>query len=99
MFGTRWIPLCADDEQEAKKVAGFGMHGVPWIEKRAGKERELVENLEGLGAYSTDGSIRLKAADMEEIFAIVLTKPTFVDVVKDFHLAKLPGVEVATPSR
>lgn len=100
VFGTRWMPLLVEvSEVEGQKTSTCALHGFPWMEKKEGKEVHLVENVEGLGAYSTDGSIRLKAADLEEIFAIVLTKPTFVDVVKDFHLAKLPGVEVATPSR
>jgi len=99
VFGTRWIPLVAEGEEDGQKVSGYGIHGVPFISKQEGKEIKLVENTDGLGSYSTDGSIRLKTEDMEEIFAIVLTKPTYVDVVKDFHLAKLPGVEVATPSR
>jgi lipoprotein-anchoring transpeptidase ErfK/SrfK len=52
-----------------------------------------------IGAYDSDGCIRLSSADIEELFSIVLTKPTFVEIVKDFHEAKLPGVEVAAPSR
>jgi hypothetical protein len=52
-----------------------------------------------VGAYDSDGCIRLNSSDIEEIFSIVLTKPTWVEIVKDFHGATLPGIEVATPSR
>ena len=60
---------------------------------------QMVENRESIGAYDSDGCIRLSSEDIEELFAIVLTKPTFIEIVKDFHEAKLPGVEVAAPSR
>jgi hypothetical protein len=98
VFGTRWIPL----EQEAEKGAistfrGYGLQGAPWISK--GALGQLVENRETIGAYDSDGCIRLSCEDMEELFAIVLPKPTFIVIVKDFHEAKLPGVEVAAPSR
>jgi hypothetical protein len=99
VFGTRWIPL---EQQEAEKGAssalkGYGLQGAPWIPKDA--SGQLVENKEAIGAYDSDGCIRLSCEDMEELFAIVLPKPTFIVIVKDFHEAKLPGVEVAAPSR
>ena len=46
-----------------------------------------------------DIKVRQILQDMEELFSIVISKPTFIEIVKDFHEAKLPGTEVATPSR
>ena len=69
---------------------GFGIHGVPWIENG---QNELIPDESSLGKFESDGCIRLANADMEELFAIIITKPTTVEIVKDFHLAKLPGVE------
>jgi L,D-transpeptidase catalytic domain len=89
VFGTRWIPL-------EGSIKGYGLHGAPWHEHASGQP---VEDREVIGAYDGHGCIRLSSEDMEELFSIVLTKPTFLEVVKDFHEAKLPGVEVATPSR
>lgn len=97
VFGTRWIPLIPEGDAAAKESVkkGYGLQGAPWISSG----EQLVENQEVIGAYDSDGCIRLKSEDIQEIYAIVLTKPTFVEIVKELSLAKLPGVEVATPSR
>lgn len=97
VFGTRWIPFDQELEGATASSKGYGIHGTPW--KEDPKTGVLVENREGLGAYDSDGCIRLSLEDIEELFAIVITKPTFIDIVKDFHEAKLPGVEVASPKR
>lgn len=87
VFGSRWIPF--GDK-------GFGIHGMPWeLDPRTG---EFVEKKEMLGKPSTGGSLSLAKEDMEELFAIVITKPSYVVIVKDFKEAQLPGVEVATPT-
>ena len=56
-------------------------------------QHELVPDESSLGKYESDGCIRLSNSDMEELFAIIITKTREVEIVKDFHLAKLPGVE------
>ncbi len=94
VFGTRWIPLEPVDESVLESK-GYGLQGAPWMREGA----SLTEKKEVVGAYDSDGCIRLNANDIEEIFSIVLTKPTWVEIVKDFHGATLPGIEVATPSR
>lgn len=93
VFGTRWIPM----DQEGDVAKGYGLQGAPWVEDSVSKQ--LVENRSVIGAYDSDGCVRLSSEDIEELFSIVLTKPTFMIIVKDFHEAKLPGVEVAAPSR
>lgn len=91
VFGTRWIPFEKEIEGCTEAAKGFGIHGAPWIfDKDKG---QLVEDKSRIGQYESDGCIRLCSEDMEEIFSIVITKPTFVELVKDFHSAKLPGVE------
>ena len=57
----------------------------------------LVEDRAKLGKYDSDGCIRLSSEDIEELFAIILTKPTIVELVKDLRDAKLPGVEKNIP--
>lgn len=37
--------------------------------------------------------------DVEELYAIVVTKPTFIHIGKNFQDIALPGIEVAAPSR
>lgn len=71
VFGTRWLPF---DQ-------GLGLHGVPWIE---GKDGQLIEDGSKVGKYDSDGCIRMASEDIEEIFAIVITKPTTVEIVKEF---------------
>jgi len=95
VFGTRWIPFDKEVEGCTEQAKGFGLHGVPWInDPNTGL---LVEDKNQLGKYASDGCIRLSSEDIEELFAIVLTKPTIVELVKDFRDAKLPGVEKNFP--
>ena len=97
VFGTRWIPFGQALDGSSEPAKGYGIQGAPWVvESQTGK---LIENRDCIGKYESDGCIRLALEDMEELFAIVITKPTYVHLVKDFKLASLPGVEVATPSR
>jgi hypothetical protein len=96
IFGTRWIPLDQELEHTAVSVKGYGLQGAPWTVNLDG---QIVENRETIGVYDSDGCIRLSSEDIEELFAIVLTKPSFIEIVKNFHESKLPGVEVAVPSR
>jgi lipoprotein-anchoring transpeptidase ErfK/SrfK len=96
VFGTRWIPF-HEALEGSPPVKGYGIHGAPWtLDSKTG---QFVENRDCLGRYESDGSILLSAEDMEELFSIIITKPSFVVIVKDFHAARLPGIEVATPTR
>lgn len=70
-------------------ASGLGIQGNPLIR---GKER--VEN-----GQVTDGCIKLCREDLEELFAIVTSKPTEVIITKDFKAVQLPGREVAEPTR
>ncbi|MBS0627223.1 MAG: L,D-transpeptidase [Verrucomicrobia bacterium] len=97
VFGSRWIPLGEEIKDCSEPSRGYGIHGAPWsVDSSTG---HLVENTACIGKYESDGSIRLLAKDIEELYAIVITKPTFIHISKDFHDITLPGVEVAAPSR
>ncbi len=97
VFGTRWIPFGKELDRTTAPAKGYGLQGAPWVvDSASGK---LIENKETIGAYDSDGCIRMSSEDMEELFSIVITKPTMIEIVKDFHEAKLPGIEVAVPSR
>jgi hypothetical protein len=91
IFGTRWMPYTAEQDETAAMIKGFGMHGVPWFRNEV--TGELVEDTQTIGKYDSSGCIRLLQEDVEEIFSIVITKPTSVHIVKSFQEAKLPGVE------
>lgn len=88
VFGTRWIPFDQELEGCSAPAKGFGIHGLPWDTNERG---ELAEVRSSLGKYESDGCIRLATEDIEEIFAIVVTKPTIIELVKNFSEAKLPG--------
>lgn len=76
IFGTRWIPFDRD---------GYGIHGAPWTVADDGQTYE--EDKATIGISNSDGCVRLKQEDMEELFAIVITKPTTVDIVLDYKEA------------
>ncbi|MDE3055531.1 MAG: L,D-transpeptidase [Verrucomicrobiota bacterium] len=91
VFGSRWIPFDQEVGECSESARGLGLHGAPWIEDR--ETGSLVEDLSKIGKYESDGCIRLASEDVEELFAIVVSRPTTVELVKDFYEAKLPGVE------
>lgn len=90
VFGTRWIPFDKEIAGCTAPAKGFGIHGVPWV---ANDKGELIEDRSSLGKLESDGCIRLASSDMEEIFAIIITKPATIEIVQDFKLASMPGVE------
>ena len=97
VFGTRWIPFEQEIERTTASAKGYGIYGAPWnLDKKSGK---WIEQRECVGMYDTDGGIRLASEDLEEIFSIMISKPSFIEIVKDFREAKLPGIEVAAPTR
>lgn len=90
VFGTRWIPFDKEVGQTTAPAKGFGLHGLPWT---ANEKGEPAQDKSSLGKYESDGCIRLATDDIEELFAIIITKPTTIELVKDFHDANMPGVE------
>ncbi len=88
VFGTRWIPFDKEVEACSSPAKGFGIHGVPWIAKGSA---EPVEDRSSLGKHQSDGCIRMASEDVEEFFAITITKPTTVELVKDFFDARTPS--------
>jgi len=80
VFGTRWIPFEQEIGGCTAPAKGFGIHGTPWI--RQGES--IVDNKASVGRYDSDGCIRLSTDDIEELFAIIITKPTTIEIVHDF---------------
>ncbi|HSX26178.1 MAG TPA: L,D-transpeptidase [Chlamydiales bacterium] len=90
VFGTRWIPFDNEIEGCTEAAKGFGLHGAPWVRDANG---QYVEDRSKIGKGDSDGCVRLNSEDIEEIFAIIVTKPATVELVKDFRDAKLSGHE------
>lgn len=91
IFGTRWIPFSEEVTACSESYKGYGIHGSPWKEN---DKKELEEDRSHIGKYDSDGCIRLNQEDMEELFSIIITKPTYVEIVSDENQASLPGKEV-----
>lgn len=86
IFGTRWIPFEKEVEGCTAPAKGFGIHGTPWV---ASGSDLLTEDLSSIGKYESDGCIRLATADMEELYAIIVTKPASIEIVRDFSESRL----------
>ena len=86
VFGTRWIPFEKEIGTCTAPAKGFGIHGTPWVLNADG---ERVDQLDSVGKYESDGCIRLATADIEELFAIVITKPITIEIVHDFFDSSL----------
>lgn len=84
VFGTRWIPFEKEVQNTTAPAKGFGIHGLPWLMKNG----VLIEDAESLGKYESDGCIRMSTNDIEELYAIIISRPTTVEIVKDFFDAE-----------
>lgn len=81
VFGTRWIPFDKEIGTCTLPAKGFGIHGTPWA---VGANGGVLDQNEGIGKYESDGCIRLGVKDIEELFAIVISRPTTIEIVRDF---------------
>lgn len=90
VFGTRWIPFDKEISGCTATAKGFGIHGVPWV---TAANSTRAQDISSIGQYQSDGCVRMASEDVEELFAIIITKPTVVEIVKDYHEANLPGIE------
>lgn len=86
VFGTRWIPFESEVGACTAPANGFGIHGTPWVSSPKG---ELVDQTDSIGKYESDGCIRLATPDIEELFAIIISKPATIEIVRDFSESSL----------
>ena len=91
VFGTRWIPFESEVENCTAPAKGYGIHGTPWNFDE--DKQALVSCDDSIGKYESDGCIRLRTEDIEEVYAVISTRDTYVQVVRDFSQAKLPFKE------
>ena len=90
VFGSHWIPFEKEIRDCSEPAKGLGIHGVPM--DRNEQTGELEENVSSIGHYESDGCIRLAGKDIHELFAIVSTRDTFVEIVPTFqHSALMRG--------
>jgi hypothetical protein len=91
VFGTRWIPFEKEIKGCTASAKGLGLHGVPWRFDETKKGYD--EYVESIGEYDSDGCIRMNTADVEELFSIIITKPSYIQLVSDFYKADISAVE------
>lgn len=88
VFGSRWLPFEEEIENCSDSAKGYGIHGVPC---QYDEEHDvLVEDDAGVGVHNSDGCIRLRRDDIEELFSIVISRPTVIEIVKDMNDVVLP---------
>lgn len=90
VFGTRWIPFEQEVSGCTAPAKGLGIHGCPWTTSPNG---HFSEDTSGISHHTSDGCIRLATSDVEELFAVIVSRPTTVILVSDFFDAEVPGVE------
>ncbi len=88
VFGTRWLPFDKEIENCSDSAKGYGLHGMPM--RYDDDKCELVEIDDCVGGYNSDGCLRLKKDDIEELFSIIITKPTIIEIVKNKKDLTLP---------
>lgn len=91
IFGTRWIPFEEEVGGCTAPARGYGIHGQPWQKSADGQWHESTEVS---NPYSSDGCIRLATEDMEELFSIIVTRPTTIEIVKSFEQSTVDAKEV-----
>jgi len=90
VFGGYWMPFEKEIRGCSDPAKGLGIHGVPM--DRDEHTGTLMENTSSLGHYESDGCIRLAGKDVHELFAVVSTRETFVEIVPTFqHSALMRG--------
>lgn len=93
VFGTRWLPFENEIADCTEPAKGLGIHGVPWIQDP--KSGQWSEDISGIGKHVSDGCVRMATKDIEELFSIIISRPTTVELVRNFYEASPPGKEVA----
>ena len=97
VFGTRWIPFDEEIGECSDSARGYGIHGLPLLYDE--RRQNYVESTEGLEGYESDGCIRMRSTDVEELYAVIVSRPTTLFLVRDFFDAVLPGKETEHSTR
>ncbi len=92
VFGSHWIPFEKEIEGCSEPAKGFGIHGTPMIRTEA--DGDLQEDNSSIGHFESDGCIRLTGKDIKELFSVVSTRTTYVEVVPTFQQSKLLRGEI-----
>lgn len=87
VFGSYWVPFEKQIDGCTEPAKGYGIHGTPIV--RDSTSGTLEEDTSSIGHYESDGCIRLSGKDMQELFSLVSTQKSFVEIVPSFDRSKL----------
>lgn len=87
VFGSYWIPFEKSLGDCSEPAKGFGIHGTPL--HRDTDSGALQEDNSSIGHFESDGCIRLANKDMQELFSVISTHTTYVELVPAFDQSKL----------
>jgi hypothetical protein len=88
VYGTRRIPFIETISGSALPK-GYAIQGAPFVRDKG----KILEHKECIGTYSSEGGICMAREDLEELFAVITSRPAFVEIVTDINHIQLPGVE------
>lgn len=94
VFGTRWIPFEREIADCTEPAKGFGIHGTPWLRVESG---QLIDQAGSIGKFESDGCIRMRTADIEEIYSVISSRPGYVEIVPSFAHSKLLSGKLQLP--
>jgi hypothetical protein len=86
IFGSHWIPFEKEISDCSEPAKGYGIHGTPMVRNAKG---EIEEQIETIGGYHSDGCIRLSGKEMKELFAVISTRKTYIEIVSSFQQSRL----------
>jgi len=91
IFGSHWIPFEKEIAGCSVPAKGYGIHGTPMVRNSRG---DIEEQINTLGGYHSDGCIRLSGKEMKELFSVISTRKTYVEIVPSFQQSRLLRGEI-----
>lgn len=92
IFGGYWIPFEKTIGDCTEPARGYGIHGTPIL--RDPQTGALREDNSSIGHFESDGCIRLGGSDMQELFAVISSHNTYIEIVPSFDQSKLLQGEI-----
>jgi hypothetical protein len=90
VFGSYWMPFEKGITGCSEPAKGYGIHGTPFSRE----DGDLQENNTSIGHFESDGCIRLCGKDIQELFSIISSHKTFVEIVPSFEGSALLQGEI-----
>jgi len=86
IFGSHWIPFEKEIADCSEPAKGYGIHGTPMVRNAKG---EVEEQIETLGGHYSDGCVRLSSTEIKELFSVISTRKTYIEIVPSFQQSRL----------